>query len=112
MSAAGKVVLPMQAAGRRSTFFESEALDHLVAMMVEMAAQAWVTRERVFALEDVLSRRDPALLAELEAWEPDAGQAARLDGMREAMLAEIFRTLGVARPGPDEAAIAAMDECA
>ncbi len=110
MSAMANSTLPLQAAGKRSTFFETEALDHVVAMMVEMTAEMWVTRERLFALEAVLSERDPSLREAVEAWEPDARQAGKLEAMRQAMLHEVFRTLGIPRSGPDEDAIAAMDD--
>lgn len=91
----------MQAAGRRSTFFEQEALDHIVTMMVELSTELWVTRERLYAVEAVLGAADPSFGESIARWEPDASQAAELAAMRTRMLGEVFRALEIERPGPD-----------
>lgn len=100
--------LPMQAAGRRSTFFEEEALDHLVTMVMELSTELWIARERLFALESVLSRKDESLLPAMEKWEASKVERTQLETMRQKMLGEMFRTLGVQRAGPSEDAVVEM----
>jgi hypothetical protein len=43
--------LPDRARGRRPTFFDDPAVDTLVAMLLELAQEQWVTRARLAALE-------------------------------------------------------------
>lgn len=43
--------LPEQARGPRPTFFDDPAIDTLVAMLLDLAQEHWVTRARLAALE-------------------------------------------------------------
>ena len=36
---------------RRQSFFESDSIDQLVTMVLELAAEQWVLRERLFTVE-------------------------------------------------------------
>ena len=96
------MTLPMQPGGKRSVFFEHEAMDHLMAMVIELATQLSITRERLFALERVMNDTDPSFVEKIEKWEPDPTQADSLVDMRQTMLAELFRTLEIIRPGPSD----------
>jgi hypothetical protein len=101
------VSLPLSAAGRRSTFFEQESLDHLVTMMVELSAELWVVRERLYAAEAMLDAQTPGFRQQVERWQPNEAQAAELVAMRQTMLASLYRTLEIERPGPSDEAIVA-----
>lgn len=96
------MTLPMQAAGKRSHFFDNEGTDHLLAMVMELSSQLWVIRERLFALESVIAQSDEELPRKVETWEASPAEAAKLAEMRKSFLSELFRTLDIERPGPTD----------
>ncbi len=100
--------LPMQPSGKRSYFFEHESLDHMMTMIIELASELAITRERVFALESVLSRTQTNLVDEVESWEANEVEAEKLEAIRMRMLNEIFRTLGIERAGPSDETVVAI----
>jgi hypothetical protein len=86
--------IPLDASGRRPAFFDEPGVDQLVTMVLELATELWVVRERLYAIEDVAGRRGLDLRQDVERWKPDAAQQAELAGMRARMLENMFRTLG------------------
>jgi hypothetical protein len=77
----GPAPLPERARGERPAFFDDPATDALVAMLLELAQEQWVTRARLAALEhwaahEVTAARTP--------W----SEAYRLPADEEARLAE------------------------
>jgi hypothetical protein len=84
--------LPLDAAGRRPAFFDEPGVDQLVSMVLELATELWVIRERVYAIEDVATRQGLDLSA-MERWTPDTAQQAELAQMRARILENMFRTL-------------------
>lgn len=85
-------------AARRPEFFEEKGLDQLFSMVIELTAEVWVLRERVFAIEAVSEAAGEPLASKVAAWQPDAGQSARLAEMRHAMLQNLFRTIDTGVP--------------
>jgi hypothetical protein len=86
-------LLPLEAAGKRPAFFEEPGMDQLVSMMLELAAEVWVVKERVFVLESVLGQHGIAARDAVEAYVPTADEQQTLAAMRAAMTAQLFRTL-------------------
>jgi hypothetical protein len=82
-------------AARRPEFFRESGLDQLFSVVIELAAEVWVLRERLFAVEAV---SDNALTARVEAWQASPAQAAQLAEMRRAMLQNLFRTIDTGVP--------------
>ncbi len=85
--------LPLEASGRRPAFFEQEGVDQLVSMVLELAAELWVVRERSFMMERVLAQHGLAVSEAIEAYTPTAEEQATLARMRATMTAQMFRTL-------------------
>ncbi len=85
--------LPLEAGGRRPAFFEQEGIDQLVSMVLELAAELWVVRERGFILERVLAQHGLAVSEAIESYTPTAEEQATLASMRATMTAQMFRTL-------------------
>lgn len=85
--------VPLQASGRRPAFFDDPGVDQLVTIVLELASELWVVRERLYALEAVAADQGLALREAIESWTPTAEQQAELAGMRRRMLEEMFRTL-------------------
>ncbi|WP_439532243.1 hypothetical protein [Polymorphobacter sp.] len=91
-----------RAPGKRPHFLEEASLDHMFTMIIELASQTWVLRERLYAHEALDGRREA-----VEAWQPTTEQAAELARMREDMLRDLFRTVLARVPGdsmPDHTA--------
>ena len=78
------------------TFFEDPATDRLLAMVMTLAAELHVTRDRLACLEAVLEEQGALRPGALDGFRPTPAQAARLDEERRAFVAELMRcTLGV-----------------
>jgi hypothetical protein len=86
-------LLPMEASGERPAFFETPGMDQLLSMILELATEISVTRERVFILEAVLKQQGLAVSDAIEAYVPTAEENAALAKLRAEATANIFRTL-------------------
>lgn len=78
---------------RRQAFFESDAVDQLMSMVLELAAEHWVLRERVFAIERAAARLGLELGAAVESYEFTAAEKATLGAMRKTLIDNLMRTL-------------------
>jgi hypothetical protein len=85
--------LPVDAEGRRPAFFSGDGVDQLVTMVLELATELWVLRERVFVIEAVADRHGLPLKAEVEAYVISDAERAALEAMRGTMMRQLFRTL-------------------
>ncbi len=68
-------------------------MDQVVSMVLELAAELWVVRERVFVLESVLGQHGIAAREAIEAYVPTADEQQTLAAMRATITAQMFRTL-------------------
>jgi hypothetical protein len=62
-------------------------------MVVELAAQVWIERERRLALEQVLAARGLLDAGAIETFKPDAAQAAALKAERARFIEDVFKEL-------------------
>lgn len=85
---------PLDTKGPRQRFFEAESVDHLVAMLLEVAAEVWAIRERLYIIEKEASRLGLPLRAAVAAHTFTPEEQAELAEMRKRMLANILRTVG------------------
>lgn len=88
--------LPRTAKGERPAFFDDPAVDALVAMLLELAKQSWVTRSRLALLEDAVATRLSDL--DLEAHKLPAEKQAALDAQRADFVAALFRVIDRDQP--------------
>ena len=91
---------PLDAGTRRQSFFEADSVDRLVSMVLELATQLWILRERVYVLEAEAGRLGMPLRAGIEAHRLTPEEQSELDGMRAEMLRELMRTIGREHRGP------------
>ncbi len=78
---------------RRQAFFEADAVDQLVTMVLELAAEHWVLRERVYTIEKAAGSLGLDLGAAVENYRfSDADQAA-LAAMRKTMIDNLMRSV-------------------
>jgi hypothetical protein len=85
--------LPVDAAGRRPAFFAQDGVDQILTMVLELATELWVLRERVFVIEAVAAEHGLPLKATVEGYALTEAQRAELAGMRAEMMNQLFRTL-------------------
>lgn len=83
---------------QRPVFFNDPGIDHLFAMTMELAAELWVQRERLFAIECVAQAHGIDLTKGVEKWSPSPDQAHVLADMREQLMRRMFRTVDQAAP--------------
>jgi hypothetical protein len=85
--------LPLDSQGRRPAFFTGDGVDQLVTMVLELATELWVLRERVFVIEAVAGQHGVPLKAEVETYVLSEAERATLEAMRGKMMNQLFRTL-------------------
>ena len=85
---------PLDASSRRQSFFESESIDRLVTMVMELATEVWVLRERIYVLEREAERLGMPLHQAIENHRLTAEEQAELAEMRRQMLDQLMRTVG------------------
>jgi hypothetical protein len=79
---------------RRQAFFESEALDQLLSMILELATELWVVRERLYTLERASAQLGIPLAEAVEAYKFSKAEAEELSALRQQMLGELMRNVG------------------
>ena len=67
--------LPLDARGRRPAFFDKDGVDQLLSMMLELATEVWVVRERLYRVEAAAEAEGMPLrtLAETRRTDPRTG---------------------------------------
>ncbi len=80
-------------AGPDPVYLENPVLDATVRMVVELAAQVWVERERRLTLESLLAARGLLDLGAIESFKPDAAQATALKAERARFIEDVFKEL-------------------
>ena len=88
---AGPVKLRRVAKGGRPQYFADPATDKLLVMVLELAQELSVTRDRLDTVERLLDRAALVPASEVDSWLPDADAAAARAERRAAFLNRIFR---------------------
>lgn len=95
---------PLDASAPRQRFFESDALDCLVTMVLELATELWTTRERLYVLEQEAERLGVPLRTAIEGHQITPAEQTELCAMRRSMLDNVLRTIGRGHCGPPDLA--------
>jgi hypothetical protein len=85
--------IPLDAAGPRPTFFNGSGADELMSMVLELAAELWVVRERVYRLEAAAETKGLDLTRLVETLELSQAQTGELADLRERFTRSLFRSL-------------------
>lgn len=72
------------------TFFDDPALDIAVAMIMTLATELQVTRDRLRSLEVLLEKQGVLAADALDGYAPDDDEAKRINADREAFVASLF----------------------
>lgn len=74
-------------------FFQSADTDRLAQMLMVMAAELHVLRDRVHCLEFILTERGQLAAGQLDEFVPNAEQSRQLQGERDAFVAHLFEVM-------------------
>jgi len=82
-----------QTRGKRPRFFAEAGSDETVSMLLELAAELWTVKERLYALERAAADAGVELTSRIETWQPSESETQELDGARQQMIASILRSI-------------------
>jgi hypothetical protein len=82
-----------RAKGAHPHFFDDPNIDRLVTMVMNMAMEISVLRERLDTHERVAAAKGAYTPADIEAYEPDDAVRAARDAWRKAFLDRLLKTL-------------------
>jgi hypothetical protein len=95
----------LEAGQPEQNFFADPALDRAVAMIMTLAAELHVVKDRLRALEVMLAQRHVLEDGVLDGYVPDVAERERIDAERTAYVRELMRcVLGtqVSKGAPDD----------
>lgn len=82
-----------KAKGRRPAYFDDPAIDRLLSILMAVAGELAVTRERLDTLERLLESRGHLERASIEAYRPDRQAGEERSAMQRDYVARIMRGL-------------------
>ena len=85
--------IPMQTRGKRPRFFSESGTDETMSMLLELMAELWTVKERLYAVEQAAGDAGLDLTSRIEAWQPSKTQAAELDDARQQMISSVLRSI-------------------
>jgi len=82
--------LPRTVRGKRPEFFETPGVDDAMSMILVLAQELTVLRERLDSAEIVAARHGIPLAAEIEALQPDPALLAEREAWRQSLFDRLF----------------------
>ncbi len=89
------IKLKRRARGERPYFFADPNVDKVIAMVMGLAGEVAVMRDRLDTLERLLERTGALQRADIDAFRPDAEVVADRSAWREAFLGEVLRIVEI-----------------
>lgn len=99
--------LPRSSKGKRPNFFAEPGLDHAMSMILTLASEVCVLRDRLDAHERVAKTKGLDMAAEIDALELDEAALQEREQWRQDFLSRLY---ALARKEADEAAAKASKE--
>ena len=87
--------IPLNHRGKRPRFFQASGTDELMSMVLELTAELWVVKKRLYLLERVAGQAGVPLTPQIEAYELDEGEVAELDERRRLLISTVLRSIEV-----------------
>jgi len=85
--------IPLNHRGKRPRFFSTSGTDELMSMVLELTAELWVVKKRLYLLERVAGQAGVPLTPQIEAYELNEGEVAELDARRSLLISTVLRSL-------------------
>ncbi|NJN36057.1 MAG: class I SAM-dependent methyltransferase [Nitrospiraceae bacterium] len=83
-------------------YFEQEAIDHLIGIVLELGGELWTLRDRMAYMEELLRDSGSAVLEKLDAGRPSDALQAKLSAERKEFISRVYSRL-YSRYGGDKA---------
>jgi len=74
-------------------YLRDPVLDATVRMVVELAAQVWVDRERLLTIESILDEEGVVTRERIERYQPSAARQQYMKSERDRFVADVFKEL-------------------
>ncbi len=85
--------LPLAHRGKRPRFFPTTGTDELVSMVLELTAELWVIKKRLYLLERVAGQAGVPLTPQIEGYDLSPEEVTDLDERRQLLIATVLRSL-------------------
>jgi hypothetical protein len=85
--------IPLRHRGKRPRFFATSGTDELMSMVLELTAELWVIKKRLYLLERVAGQAGVPLTPEIEGYELSADEVTEIDQRRRLLIATVLRSL-------------------
>lgn len=85
--------IPLSHRGKRPRFFTASGTDELMSMVLELTAELWVIKKRLYLLERVAGQAGVPLTPQIEGYDLSADEVAELDQRRRLLIATVLRSL-------------------
>ncbi|MEO7385340.1 MAG: hypothetical protein ABIX37_00225 [Gammaproteobacteria bacterium] len=85
--------IPRSHRGTRHRFFPVAGLDEMMSMILELTAELWVVRKRLYLLERVAGPAGASLTPNVEGYELSADEVAELEHSRRELIANVLRSI-------------------
>lgn len=85
--------IPMQHRGKRPRMFAAPGMDEMVSISLELMAELWVLKKRLYLLERTATNAGLELSAGIEHYNLSDAEVAELDAIRHRMIANVLRSL-------------------
>jgi hypothetical protein len=85
--------IPLGHRGKRPRFFPTSGTDELMSMVLELTAELWVIKKRLYLLERVAGQAGVPLTPQIEGYELSADEVTELDQRRRELISTVLRSL-------------------
>jgi hypothetical protein len=82
------------------TFFPDPNVDRVLGVVMELAAEVYVLRDRLATVERILEREGMLNVSEVEAYQPSDEERARRLAERDALIARILAPMTATSDSP------------
>ncbi|MCS6800545.1 MAG: hypothetical protein RMM58_07075 [Chloroflexota bacterium] len=79
----------------RPQYFDDPNLDRLMAVLITMANELWVTKDRLMILERLLAKRGSVTPEEVDHYQPNEEEKKELEAARKAYIARVLSGLTI-----------------
>lgn len=85
--------IPRSHRGKRPRFFAASGTDELMSMVLELTAELWVIKKRLYLLERVAGQAGVPLTPQIEGYDLSPDEVTELDQRRRELIATVLRSL-------------------
>jgi hypothetical protein len=82
--------IPTPVPAPEPAFFDNPAIDHLIAVTLELGAELWVQRERMRIVERLLAEKGVVTAAMIEEYRASDAEQAAIRSERDSFVSRIY----------------------